>query len=273
MDARRASKVGASAVAGWGALGALLVLVVAAVSVGAQEAAPGDLPEPLVLYNLMNAEADLIPNVATAANAPDLPLQVVHSAVQREPDGVWITQASPMLRTPGSARALVEALSGGVELRAMQMAEFTVEAVITPADTAHEGPARIVTLSADPYRRCFTLGQQGDQYILRIRTTDTDENGTPDIVSTPGALEPRAQHVVATFGDDVARIYVDGIPVAEEARTGNFADWDPESLLVLGNEATGDRPWAGGFHLVAIYDIAMSPEQVQARYNELVATL
>lgn len=264
--------------AGWVTLGVSLVLVVSVVSVGAQEAdppgevAPRGMPEPLVLYDLMNAEADVIPNAATAANAPDLPLQIV-SSVQRKPDGVWIAQAPPMLRTADSARALVEALSGGVELRAMQVATLTVEAVVTPADTAQEGPARIVTLSADPYHRCFTLGQEGDQYIVRVRTTDTEENGTPDIVSTPGALEPRAQHVVATFGDDVARIYVDGMAVAEEARTGNFADWDPESLLVLGNEATGDRPWAGGIHLVAIYDIALSPDQVQARYSELAATL
>lgn len=231
-----------------------------------------DLPQPLVLYNLMGVQGDTVAN--SAAGEPPLPLDLqLVTPVQRKPDGLWLTGTTPILRTPEAATALSEALSGGVELQALQVHELTVEAVVTPANAEQEGPARIVTLSADPHLRNFTLGQYRDMYIFRLRTTQSDENGTPEIQSRPGVVQPRAQHVVATFADGMVRLYVDGDLVGEAARPGNFANWDLDFPLALGNEITGDRPWQGGLHLAAIYATAMTPEQVQARYAQLVATL
>ena len=39
-----------------------------------------------------------------------------------------------------------------------------MEAWVTPADVAQTGPARIVTLSANPNERDFTLGQAADAF-------------------------------------------------------------------------------------------------------------
>jgi hypothetical protein len=56
---------------------------------------------------------------------------------------------------------------------------MTVEAWVTPANTSQSGPARIVTMSTNSNNRNFTLGQSGDTYGQRVRTTTTGNNGWP----------------------------------------------------------------------------------------------
>ncbi len=66
---------------------------------------------------------------------------------------------------------------------------ITIEAWIRPDNTVQAGPARIVTLSKDMTARNFTLGQKGDAYEVRFRTTATSPNGEPAL-STPGGDTP-----------------------------------------------------------------------------------
>ena len=60
---------------------------------------------------------------------------------------------------------------------------ITVEAWITPAEAVQTGPARIVTLSQDRLNRNFTLGHDEDVYEMRLRTTETSENGLPGLIT------------------------------------------------------------------------------------------
>jgi hypothetical protein len=53
----------------------------------------------------------------------------------------------------------------------MHRNEITIEAWVMPADDIQDGPARIVSLSADTGNRNFTLGQTTDYYDARLRTT------------------------------------------------------------------------------------------------------
>lgn len=48
--------------------------------------------------------------------------------------------------------------------------------------------------------------------------------------------------------------------------SSNFSNWDPEFTFQLGNEATYGRPWLGKVFLVAIYDRALSPEEVSTNF-------
>jgi VanZ family protein len=47
-----------------------------------------------------------------------------------------------------------------------------------------------------------------------------------------------------------------------------FFNWDPDYPLQLGNEVTLDRPWLGKIFLLAIYDRALSPDEVLANFLE-----
>jgi hypothetical protein len=148
--------------------------------------------------------------------------------------------------------------------------ELTIEALLTPADQAHSGPARIVTLSTDTASRNFTLGQEADRYVLRLRTGDTGEQGTPEVSTPPGTLVTMPQHVVATYDGSVVRLYIDGNEVHQEQRGGGIENWDPSCGFALGNELTLDRQWHGEIGLVAIYARALDPQEISDRAEALL---
>ena len=143
---------------------------------------------------------------------------------------------------------------------------LTIEAVIQTASTNQKGPARIVSLSRDPGARDFTLGQEGSRVSFRLRTTRTSGNGTPQLDT--GELATRRTHVACTFDGKVKRVYVDGRPQSQTQDVGgDFSGWEDMSLQIA-NEATGDRTWRGTVFRVAIYDRALSAEEVAAAARE-----
>ncbi len=94
--------------------------------------------------------------------------------------------------------------------------EISIEAWIRPADTRQAGPARIVSISSDPARRNLTLGQDGDAYIMRLRTTRTSKNGLPPLSSPGGSVSVRRFVAAARAWDgSFAVIY---IPAGGEVR-------------------------------------------------------
>jgi len=67
-----------------------------------------------------------------------------------------------------------------------QAGRFTLSAVVQTGDTAQTGPGRIVSLSADPLHRNFTLGQEGPDLVFRLRTPMTGLNGSDPALTVPG---------------------------------------------------------------------------------------
>jgi hypothetical protein len=147
--------------------------------------------------------------------------------------------------------------------------ELTLEAWITPASASQRGPARIATLSRGAFDRNLTLGQghplgfAGSGYEVRVRTSGTNRNGVPSVVSPPNSAAASLQHVVYTLGTDgIASLYIDGALVASRSIPGRIDDWDASFRLALGNELLAERPWLGTYHLIAIYDRALSNAEV-----------
>lgn len=132
--------------------------------------------------------------------------------------------------------------------------EYAIEVVFTPANITQEGPAGIASYSSGTSSRNFTVGQDDDQYLHRLRTTDTAWNGTPDIVSGQVLAADQQEHLILSFKDEQVAVYRNGSPDISEARTGDLGDWDSTMRFVLANEIGGGRPWHGKLHRVAIYD-------------------
>jgi len=188
-----------------------------------------------------------------------------------EPGSVsWIMGGGLTLNLP----TLISSGGPAVKIIGSAMASnaLTVEAWVTPANTTQDGPARIVTLSEDPYNRNFTMGQGEyrvgtDLYSMRLRTTATDPNGTPSLTTPLGSLTTNMTHVVSTrdpAGNTI--LYLDGIQVASHNPGGDLSNWDPFFSLALGDEIVGGRPWLGTYHLVAVFDRALSGAEVQQNY-------
>lgn len=62
---------------------------------------------------------------------------------------------------------------------------FSLFLSTTPADVEQGGPARIISISTDPFLRNLTVGQEGHQLIVRVRTPLMGENGTAPQLSFP----------------------------------------------------------------------------------------
>lgn len=151
--------------------------------------------------------------------------------------------------------------SAGQEISSLMRSKkvLSVEAITMPADTQRGGPARVVSISYDGGIRNFTLGQENDDWVVRLRTTKTDGNGTNPQLNYDKMLQTRRTHILFTYDGERESIYVDGKKVQTDSRiSGDLSNWDTRFPLTLGNEAYDVRNWAGLIRFVAFYDRAVS---------------
>ncbi len=148
--------------------------------------------------------------------------------------------------------------------------EYSLEVWAAPANVAQTN-AYIVSYSGSNTTRDATLGQSAMQYEGRARSSTTDTDGAPPLMTTTasGAAQAALQHLVLTY-DPVngQRIYVNGVGTgdADPAKGGSLANWDSTFALVLGNETTGQRQWQGVIKFVAIHNRALTPAQIQQNF-------
>jgi hypothetical protein len=149
--------------------------------------------------------------------------------------------------------------------------EYSIEAWVAPANVAQTN-AWIVSYSGSNTTRNVTLGQATEQYEGFTRSSVTDTNGMPALLTTTanGAAQAALQHVVLTY-DPVngQKIYVNGIFTgdADPSKGGSFANWDSSFALVLGNETSGQRQWQGVIKMVTIYNTALTQAQITQNFN------
>jgi hypothetical protein len=188
----------------------------------------------------------------------DLTLEKARGAYRR--NGALVVTSNSKIVSDEPARKIVDAVK--------KSGALTIEAWVRPQDDRQAGPARIVSLSVDPGHRNFTLGQDGNKYDVRLRTTVTGENGIPSTSTPAGTVKPELTHVVFTRESSGAvRIYLNGRQQATAQVDGALSGWSDEFRLSLANELTGDRPWLGELHLVAIYDRALSEQEVGQNFS------
>jgi hypothetical protein len=111
--------------------------------------------------------------------------------------------------------------------------------------------------------RNVTLAQREYQYQAMTRSSRTDSNGAPAMLTNAADEDAQAslQHVVLTY-DPVngRRLYVNGNFTGDvDARGGgSLSDWDDSFALVLGNETSSNRQWQGVMRLVAVHSRALT---------------
>lgn len=129
---------------------------------------------------------------------------------------------------------------------------LTLEVEFTAANTEQRGPARIVSFSSDPFRRNFTLGQELDRLVLRLRTPETGDNGMRPETLLGRVIAGRRHHLFVTYVPGRLTWRMDGqAAVDSEDVRGDFSNWERQTLLV-GNEASDDRAWLGRLHALRI---------------------
>jgi hypothetical protein len=150
--------------------------------------------------------------------------------------------------------------------------EYAIEAWLVPANVSQEGPARIISYSGGSTTRNFTLGQTLYNYDYLLRTRNTDTNGEPAL-STSDAdedLQASLQHVVVNYdGINGRQIFVNGQATGDvdTIEAGDLGDWNDTYAFVLGNEVSGDIPWAGAIRMVAIHNRVLNPAQIAQNFD------
>jgi hypothetical protein len=149
--------------------------------------------------------------------------------------------------------------------------EFSIEAWMAPANVVQED-AYAVSYSAGTMARNVTLAQRAYQYEALTRTSETDANGAPSLLTNDADRDAQAslQHVVLTY-DPVngRRIYVNGNFTGDadpRGGGGSLSDWDDTFALVLGNETSSNRQWMGLLKLVAVHNRSLTLEQIQQNF-------
>jgi len=148
--------------------------------------------------------------------------------------------------------------------------EYSIEAWVAPGNVTQTN-AFIVSYSGSNTTRDMTLGQDAMQYEGLARSSVTDTNGNPPLITTTatGAAQAALQHLVLTY-DPVngQTIYVNGLPTGDKdpSKGGSLANWDNTFALVLGNETTGQRQWQGVIKFVAIHNRALTQAQIQQNF-------
>jgi hypothetical protein len=149
--------------------------------------------------------------------------------------------------------------------------EFSIEAWVAPANVVQED-AYIVSYSGGTMARNVTLAQREYQYQAMTRSSRTDSNGNPAMLTNAADEDAQAtlQHVVLTY-DPVngRRIYVNGVSTGDtDARGGgSLSDWDDSFALVLGNETSSNRQWQGIMRLVAVHSRALNATQIRQNFD------
>ncbi|HKE42917.1 MAG TPA: LamG domain-containing protein [Steroidobacteraceae bacterium] len=148
--------------------------------------------------------------------------------------------------------------------------EYSIEAWVAPANVMQED-ANIVSYSGGNMARNFTLAQQQYQLDFANRSSTTDANGSPDLVTDADDedLQATLQHIVVTFDPiNGRRIYVNGVDTGDRDAAGNasLSDWDDTFAFVLGNEVSGNRQFTGVYRLVVIHNRVLTQAQIQQNF-------
>ena len=212
----------------------------------------------LALYNFNEGSGDTVFDVSGVGTA--LNLEIDDLTRVNWGDGVLNINSPSLIASVETADKLIDGITATQEI--------TLEAWVTPGNRSQNGPARIATISSNVANRNFTLGQAGDDYNVRLRTTSTGNNGVRTTVSSEGGLlDTELTHVIYTRSSDGnASMYIDSQLVATETIGGDFSNWDDDYRLGLGNEFGGGRSWLGSLDLFAVYNQAFDASEVAQNY-------
>ena len=164
----------------------------------------------------------------------------------------------------GKGAFISRGINDQLKIACQKTDQLSIEAVVTISEMDQWGPARIVSFSKDTARRNFTLGQQGKNIIMRLRTPRSGTNGSQ--VSVCQILRNKPMHLIVSYYPGILYCYLNGKLVYQSSAVqGDFSHWEP-CQLIFGDEVSGDRNWVGKIGNVAIYSRFIGPKEAAFKY-------
>jgi hypothetical protein len=129
---------------------------------------------------------------------------------------------------------------------AIERNDFRLRIRFRAALPVQSGPARIFTVSADPYFRNLTVAQEFHDLIVRLRTPSTTDNGLPPYIVPDVFVTYDWHEMEVSIKENELNLTLNGLslePVSLPQKP--LQNWDPGYRTALGNELTWDRAWLG----------------------------
>ncbi len=229
------------------------------VDMGAYEAEifPRVIDDLVVLYDFRDGDGTRILDVSSTGIPTDVFIQDVGAVT-------WLTESlsvdsNTIASSIGPAKRIID------ECRSSRA--ITIEAWIELASLSQAGPARIATISVDTDERNVSFMQDDTAYSTRLRTTNTDNQGTPPTSTGANVTSNGMVHLVFTRrSNGETKIYVNETERASDTVGGNLNNWDTGYRFALFNEFTLDRSWLGEVHLLAVYSKALTALEVSQNF-------
>ncbi len=157
--------------------------------------------------------------------------------------------------------------------RAISMSgEFTLEIWVTPLDTTQgiDPPdaggldfASVVQASGSIASNSAMITQIGDRWAGRSRTTATTADASPEIAAVSGSVTTGAVTQLALVTSTSTRtLYVNAAAHSSTPNAAGAAVWDESYKIRIGDAINYDRQWRGTVWYMAIYDRALTPQQI-----------
>ena len=184
---------------------------------------------------------------------------------QPEAIGAVGFDSSWALRTAGGVFRIADAETALLDACRKSNA-FSIELTLKTDSLAQSGPARIVSFSTGSDQRNFTLGQEQNRLILRLRTTRTGV-GSETQMDLGMLTEHKETHVVVSYRNGSLQCWINGQPQKIlGAPDGDLSNWNKQHL-VIGNEWDTDRTWRGAIRGLALYARALDAAEAVANYH------
>ena len=182
-----------------------------------------------------------------------------------EQRGKFRIDKSGVMHLSGGA-ALPQGLNARLLEACSQSDELCLEITLMTDKQNQRGPARIVSFSRDLDSRNFTLGQDGDNLVLRLRTKHNNNNGTNPQVTLTKIVTGQPMHVVVSYRSGLILCCVNGRQVSKtDVLKGDFHNWEPMTLI-MGDEVSGGRDWNGSIERLAIRNRFLNPAEAAQQF-------
>ena len=207
----------------------------------------------IAYYDFKSSRGDIIKDRSGIGKPVDLKIANV-KAVRRSTGSLEV-RSKTIIRSVQPATKINQAIK--------KTGAFTLEAWVLPSRLNQSGPARIVTLSKNSGERNFTLGQDGNKYEVRFRSSRTSTNGLPSLGSQNQSLTTKLTHIVYSRNrSGRTKLFLNGKKTAEKKMGGDTNNWNQSFHFALANELSNDRAWLGTYYSVAIYNRDLSPDDI-----------
>lgn len=141
--------------------------------------------------------------------------------------------------------------------------QFTIVLDLTSETAKANGYARILSYSLDTSRMNFMLGQWEEGLVLLLKNSS---RAKPIHFEVEGVLgRGESQRITIIFDGDKLLLLEDG-KLRGQRKTGalDFSNWDKSYPLVIGSEGNGKFPWEGKIRSIAIFDRALTQDNIQS---------